>query len=272
VISGRDVVTGLKPVLVLGLLVAVVYGFQWSYVYSPERDRLARSHESAQADLRKAQSTAERWPEFVGEYLKRERELAELRRKLPSVSRIPAFVGQAERLLEELGVQGELRSRPSSEAFDFYWRHRFAWTLSGPESAVSALRHRIQEEWPLVVWVDEGETSGGVNVSLLLWSGSESDGSYESPCPVRGEPWLLWPYSKRISELREELRATCTRVEQSRELLEQLSRFEAVSVDVERAQTIIGHLERDAPRAGSGEESGLDRSDPPGHDHPRDRP
>jgi hypothetical protein len=266
------VVTGLKPLLAGGLLVAVVYGFQWSFVYSPARDRLLRSHDSAQADLRKAQYAAERWPEFVDEYLKRERELTELRRKLPSVSRMPAFVGQVERLLAALGVQGELRSSPSSEAFDFYWRHRFAWTLSGPEGAVTALRHRIQEEWPLVVWVDEGETSEGVNVSLLLWSGSESDGSYESPCPVRGEPWLLWPYSKRISSLREELRATCTRVNHSRELLEQLSRFEAISVDVERARTIIAHLERDAPPAESREESGLDRSHSPGHDQPRDRP
>ena len=50
---------GLKPVLVVGLVVAIVYGFQWSYVYSPERDRLLRSHGSAQADLRKAQYAAE---------------------------------------------------------------------------------------------------------------------------------------------------------------------------------------------------------------------
>jgi hypothetical protein len=239
--------------------VAVVYGFQWGSVYFPERDRLLRSLDSAQEDLRKAQYAAERWPEFVDDYQARERELAELRRQLPSVSRLPSFVGQIETLLEELGVQGELRSQPSSEAFDFYWRHRFAWTLSGPENAITELRQRVEEEWPLLAWVEEGEASAGVKVSLLLWSGNESGGSYESPCRMGGQPWLLWPYSRRISVLREELRATCAGLESSRALLEQLSRFEALAQDVETSRAIIPHLERSLPGAESREKRGSGR-------------
>jgi hypothetical protein len=251
--TGRPGSRWRKRLLGVGLLAVIVYAHQWSSAYSPERNRLQKSHHSAQVDLEKAEVVAERWSQFVDQYLERERELAELRRRLPSVSRMPSFVGQIQGLAEELGVALEPRSAPTSEAFDFYWQHRFSFALSGPETAVPLLQQRVLEAWPLATWVEEGERSEGRGFGLVLWSAAESHGGYESPCPRRGAPWLLWPYSRWVSDLREDLTASCGALEQSRAVLEQIARFEAIAHDVETSRSIIAHLERSPARGGSNE-------------------
>jgi len=245
-----------KAVLLVGLVAAVAYAVQWKDAYSPERDRLRRSLASANSDVGRVQATMERWPQFVEEYLKRERELAEVERQLPRVSRIVSFAGRIEGFAREAGVQLRVRPEPGwEETSAFYWRHRFPLTLSGTEGAIAALRQRVEEEWPLVEWVDEGQTPEGVDVSLILWSRGQSCWGYENPCRMRDGPWLLWPYSRWVSDLREELQATCINVEHFRIVLEQVSYYSGMAAEIETSRAIIAQLEQDALRGKSPERS-----------------
>jgi hypothetical protein len=236
-----------KTGLIAAVVMAATCVYQWNAVYGPERDRLQASIQSAQDDLKKVQVIAERWPEFVEEHQGLEKKLAELERKLPSVTMMVSFAIQIDDLADELGVEVQVRPEPSSvEAFDFYFKHRFGLVLSGPDRAVTAFRERVQEKWPLTVWVEEGRTPEAHNLGLILWSRSESGGSADRRCRIRGEPRLLWPFSNWTSDLREELEETCVGVRHSRLLLEQVDHFERMAQEIATSEAIIAQIEQHA--------------------------
>lgn len=239
-----------KALVFVGVVVVGAYAYQWTSVYSPERDRVRQSLRSAQEALETVRIVSERTSEFTDDYLKHERELEELDRSLPTVSTLLLFGGELDSLAKESGVR--VRGRPVpmlEETFDLYWRHRLSVELVGSETAIQALRTRLGEKRPLVGWIDEGETSDGRNVSLVLWSRSESCRHYESPCRMRDAPWLLWPFSEWIAELRRELDTSCITVEKARVLLEHMNRLQVMTEDIARSRAIIARIEQEASRA-----------------------
>jgi Tfp pilus assembly protein PilO len=252
--QGEVVQTSSKPrwpkaALFAGLVVAAVYAYQWLYVYTPERDRLMMSIHSSREEEEKVRVTSSRLPEFAEDYEKRENELAELRRKLPDMSEITSFAEDIDRLAQELGVQvaGEDFEHQNRE---FYWKHRLIAVLSGPESAIEALRQGIEEQGRLVTWVVEEEAPEASKIQLSVYSRQHRPSrNYRSPCSMQATRPALWPYSRWLSHLKSELQTVCYELEEHREILELLDSYVDMLQEIETLDAIVDQIEKDSGRS-----------------------
>ena len=174
-----------------------------------------------------------------------DRELSAARVLMPVSLDVRSFMEDFERLAKGSGVIVE-NFIWNEEEREFYRKAYCTIKLSGDEKGIKSLRERKDEIKRLVVWGEEKPLDTGVEIKLMIYSTPQQkpkqfdvDAFKQSPCKEFISKVRLWPFSKRIREIKEELDNICLELG---EHAEEVQKIELLKSKIQEAKYLINMI------------------------------